>query len=75
MERETLAVPGVRVVLNHLSVPQESGPRVDTTNRQRHTRHFSPFRASCVSRDRRIEQITRKVMKCLLAIQRCLAAH
>ena len=33
VERETLAVPGVRVVLNHLSVPQESGPRVHTTNR------------------------------------------
>jgi hypothetical protein len=33
VERETLAVPGVRVVLNHLTVPQESGPRVHTTNR------------------------------------------
>jgi hypothetical protein len=33
VEHETLTVPGVRVVLNHLSVPQESGPRVHTTNR------------------------------------------
>ena len=33
VEREALAVPGVRVVLNHLTVPQESGPRVHTTNR------------------------------------------
>jgi hypothetical protein len=33
VERETLAVPGVRVVINHLSVPQESGSYVRTTNR------------------------------------------
>lgn len=33
LEREALAVPGVRVVINHLSVPQECGPRVHTTNR------------------------------------------
>lgn len=33
VERETLAVPGVRVVLNHLSVPQEASSRVHTTNR------------------------------------------
>jgi hypothetical protein len=33
VEREALAVPGVRVVINHLLVPQESGPRVHTTNR------------------------------------------
>jgi hypothetical protein len=33
VERETLAVPGVRVVLNHLSVPQEVSARVHTTNR------------------------------------------
>ena len=32
LEREALAVPGVRVVLNHLSIPQEVGPRVHTTN-------------------------------------------
>jgi hypothetical protein len=33
VERETLTVPGVRVVINHLSVPQESGFYVHTTNR------------------------------------------
>jgi alkylated DNA nucleotide flippase Atl1 len=33
VEREALAVPGVRVVLNHLSVPQEVSVRVHTTNR------------------------------------------
>jgi hypothetical protein len=33
VEREALAVPGVRVVINHLSVPQQSGTRVHTTNR------------------------------------------
>ena len=33
VEREALAVPGVRVVLNHLRLPQESGTPVHTTNR------------------------------------------
>jgi hypothetical protein len=33
LEREALAVPGVRVVINHLSVPQEASSRVHTTNR------------------------------------------
>ncbi|HEX6779731.1 MAG TPA: BON domain-containing protein [Ktedonobacterales bacterium] len=33
VEREVLTVPGVRVVLNHLSVPQEASARVHTTNR------------------------------------------
>lgn len=33
VERETLAVPGVRVVINRLSVPQELSPRVQTMNR------------------------------------------
>jgi hypothetical protein len=33
LEREALAVPGVRVVINHLSVPQELDPQVHTTNR------------------------------------------
>jgi hypothetical protein len=33
LEREALAVPGVRVVINHLSVPQEASSRVRTTNR------------------------------------------
>jgi hypothetical protein len=33
VEREVLTVPGVRVVLNHLSVPQEVRSRVHTTNR------------------------------------------
>lgn len=32
VEREALAVPGVRVVLNHLSVPQEASSRVHTIN-------------------------------------------
>jgi osmotically-inducible protein OsmY len=33
LEREAMAVPGVRMVINHLSVPQECGPQVHTTNR------------------------------------------
>lgn len=33
LEHEALAVPGVRVVINHLSVPQEASSRVHTTNR------------------------------------------
>ncbi len=33
LEREALAVPGVRVVLNHLRVPQESGTPTHTANR------------------------------------------
>lgn len=32
VERETLTVPGVRVVLNHLSVPQEGRAHAHTTN-------------------------------------------
>jgi hypothetical protein len=33
LEREALAVSGVRVVINHLSVPKEASSRVHTTNR------------------------------------------
>ena len=32
VERETLTVPGVRVVINHLSIPQEASSRVHTIN-------------------------------------------